>query len=207
MEQTFGRDKAKKNIIIFVVGVFISILASIIPSIGELANLPWLTFIAFVGLIGFILEIYAIIRLRNVNKYYANSLWAVIFDIVASTVAITLSVAYTFNEGNTILPRLVNGFGIASDIFEALSVINFVLGTNVLAAESGKAMPKLTRIIVLGYVGIFAVSLVVNLLELIPAIAENATVLFVFAVIILVLYIIREIAYLFFLIRALWRVE
>lgn len=208
MEKTFGREKAKRYIVMFIIGVFFIIISNIIQAVGEVTANPILTYFGVLSFVGLLLQIIAIILLRNVNKKYANSLWMLILNLILFAVAFTLSiVAILRNEPNAFdTPILFIGLG--QDITEALVVIFFVLGTNQLAEEGGKGMPILTKIIVRGYIGIFLVALLLTLLSaFIPAIKENQIATWIFGIIILVLYVAREVAYLFFLIKSLWRVK
>lgn len=207
MEQTRGREKAKLYIILFVVGVFISFASNVISYAGDFAGISWMSLLGFGTLAGLVLQVIAIICLRNVNKNYANALWSLILDLLLTAAIITITLIMLFTEWNQSLDTALTWLDIASDVAEASIVIYFVLGTNQLATECGNGMPKLTKIIIIGYVGTFLVSLVFNLLNLIPAIGGNEIVALVFMIIILSLYVIREIAYIIFLIRALFRVK
>ena len=209
MEQSIGREKAKRYVVLFVIGVFLTFISTVVAEVGDrVEGLSWLTFFAFAALVGAILQIIAIIKLRNVNKSYANALWALILNfLILLTIAI-IGVISAIQEGNASLDRANDWLAVGSDFTEALIVIYFVYGTNKLAEENDKGMPILTRTIVIGYMAIFAISLLLKILNmLVPAIGENEVVTAVFGIIILVLYIVREIAYLFFLIRSLWRVK
>ena len=207
MQQTVGREKAKRNIVLFIIGVFIGFTASVIASVGLITGNGILTIVGAAGLAGLILQIIAIICLRNVNSYYANALWCLILDLLLNLVIIILDIVILVQEGNATLSNITTWLDVASNVAEAGIVIYFVLGTNQLAEENGKGMPILTKTIVFGYVGLFILSLVFNLLQLIPAIGGNPTVFNVFTVVVLVLYVVRELAYILFLIRALFRVK
>ena len=209
MEQSRGREKAKRYVVLFIIGVFLAFINTVVAEVGDrVEGLSWLTFFAFAALVGAILQIIAIIKLRNVNKSYANALWALILNfLILLTIAI-IGVISAIQEGNASLDRANDWLAVGSDFTEALIVVYFVYGTNKLAEENDKGMPILTRMIVIGYMAIFAISLLLKILNmLVPAIGENEVVTAVFGIIILVLYIVREIAYIFFLIRALWRVK
>ena len=209
MEQSRGREKAKHYVVLFIVGVFLAFIMTVIAEIGDrVEGLSWLTFFAFVALVGAILQIIAIIKLRNVNKSYANALWALILYFLIILIVTILSVIAAIQDGNESLEKASDWLTVVSELAEALVVVYFVYGTNKLAEENEKGMPILTRIIVIGYMAIFAISLLLNILSmLVPAINENTVVLSVFGIVVLVLYAVREIAYLFFLIRVLWRVK
>ena len=207
MEQTRGRDKAKRNIVLFVIGVFLTFIATVLTSVGTATGITWLAFFGFLALVGSVLEIIAIVLLRNVNKKYANALWALIFNfLIVLTIAILTGIS-VFQEGNESLDNAANWLQLAADLTESLIVVYFVFGTNQLAEENGKGMPILTKGVVYGYMGIFAFALVLKILNFIPAISENTTVTAVFGIIVIVLYVIRTICYVFFLIRSLWRVK
>ena len=207
MQQTVGREKAKRNIVLFIIGVFIGFATSVIASVGLITGNGILTIVGAAGLAGLILQIIAIICLRNVNSHYANALWCLILDLLLNLVIIILDIVILVQEGNATLSNITTWLDVASNVAEAGIVIYFVLGTNQLAEENGKGMPILTKTIVFGYVGLFILSLVFNLLQLIPAIGGNPTVVNVFTVVVLVLYVVRELAYILFLIRALFRVK
>lgn len=207
MEQARGRNNAKRNIIIFIIGTFLSFLAIVLPSIGIAAGIDWMSFFILLGLVGVILEVIAIIGLRNVNKQYANAMWALILMAILTVTSTVLSIVEAFNEGNKALSTASDWISVGLELAEVLIVVNFVLGTNELAKENDKGMPVLTKIIVYGYMGLFLISLAFKLLGFIPAISENTIVTNTFGIVTLVLYIIREIAYVFFLIKSLWRVQ
>lgn len=208
MEQTFGRDKAKRNIIIFVIGAFLTFLSNVVTLTGDVTGIVWLSYFGVVSFIGLILQIIAIILLRNVNKNYANALWMVIFNIIIVLTILILNIVAGVNNKPEMFETPINWLSIVQELSEALIVINFVLGTNKLAEESGKGMPVLTKVIIRGYVGVFLVSALLNLLSfLIPAIKDNQVAILIFGIILIVLYVIREIAYAFFLIKSLFRVE
>ena len=209
MEQSIGREKAKRYVVLFVIGVFLAFIMTVIAEIGDrVEGASWLTFFALVALAGAILQIIAIIKLRNVNKSYANALWALILYFLIVLVVTILGVIAAIQDGNESLEKASDWLTIGSEFAEALVVVYFVFGTNKLAEENEKGMPILTRIIVIGYMAIFAIALLLNILSmLVPAIKENTVVLGVFGIVVLVLYAAREIAYIFFLIRALWRVK
>ena len=90
MEQSRGREKAKRYVVLFIIGVFLTFISTVIAEIGDrVEGLSWLTFFAFAALVGGILQIIAIIKLRNVNKSYANALWALILNfLILLTIAI-----------------------------------------------------------------------------------------------------------------------
>ncbi|MBE6133840.1 MAG: hypothetical protein E7178_04145 [Erysipelotrichaceae bacterium] len=207
MQVSLGREKAKRNIVIFVIGTFLLFIASVLTNAADVAHVEWLNYFVVMSFVGTILQIIAIVLLRNVNKCYANSLWALILSLLCLLVVFILTLIASTQQDPTTLAKVADGFSIASSIAEALVVIFFVKGTNQLAEENDKGMPILTKIIIRGYILIFLLSIILSLLSYIPAIGENATVVNVFAIIILVLYVIREIAYLFFLIKSLWRVK
>lgn len=208
MQQTVGREKAKRNIVLFIIGVFIGFIASTLAAVGLITVNPVLALLGALGLFGLILQIIAIICLRNVNSHYANALWCLIFDLILNLVMLIIDIIVFFQEGgNATLSNVSSWLDVASNVAEAGIVVYFVLGTNQLAEENGKGMPLLTRIIVVGYMVIFVLSLAFSLLQLIPAIGENQVVVSVFSIIGLVLYVVRELAYIIFLIRALFRVE
>ena len=190
MEQSIGREKAKRYVVLFVIGVFLTFISTVVAEVGDrVEGLSWLTFFAFAALVGAILQIIAIIKLRNVNKSYANALWALILNfLILLTIAI-IGVISAIQEGNASLDRANDWLAVGSDFTEALIVIYFVYGTNKLAEENDKGMPILTRTIVIGYMAIFAISLLLKILNmLVPAIGENEVVTAVFGIIILVLY-------------------
>lgn len=208
MEKTFGREKAKRYIVMFTVGVFLILISNIVQSVGDAIGNPVLSYIGVLSFVGLILQIIAIILLRNVNKRYANSLWMLILNLILFAVAFTLNIIEAVRNEPELFTTALSWIGIGQELTEALVVIYFVLGTNQLAEEDGKGMPILTKLIVRGYVAIFLVSLLLTLLTLfIPAIKENQIATLIFAIILLVLYVVREVAYLFFLIKSLWRVK
>ncbi|MBO4285913.1 MAG: hypothetical protein J5880_01100 [Bacilli bacterium] len=209
MEQSRGREKAKHYVVLFIIGVFLTFITTVITEIGErVEGLSWLSFFIFAALVGSILQIIAIVKLRNVNKSYANALWALILNFLIILVVTILGVIAAFQDGNESLEVASDWLLVAAEFAEALVVVHFVIGTNKLAEENEKGMPILTKIIVIGYMAIFVIALLLNILSMIvPAIKENTIVLGVFGTIILVLYAVREVAYIFFLIRALWRVK
>lgn len=207
MQQTVGREKAKRNIVLFIIGVFIGLIASVVSEVGLITSNPVLTILGAVGLVGLILQIIAIVCLRNVNNQYANAMWCLILDLLINLVIIILDIIIFVQDGNATLSTVGTWLDVASDVAEAGIVVYFVLGTNKLAEENGKGMPVLTKIIVVGYVIMFLLSLAFNLLGLIPAIGENQVVAYAFSIVVLVLYVVREIAYILFLIRSLFRVK
>ena len=208
MEKTFGREKAKRHIVMFIVGVFLILISNIVQSVGDAIGNPVLSYIGVLSFVGLILQIIAIILLRNVNKRYANALWMLILNLILFAVAFTLNIIEAARNEPELFTTALSWIGIGQELTEALVVIYFVLGTNQLAEEDGKGMPILTKLIVRGYVAIFLVSLLLTLLSLlIPAIKENQIATLIFAIILLVLYVVREVAYLFFLIKSLWRVK
>ena len=207
MQQTVGREKAKRNIVLFIIGVFIGLIASVVSGVGLITINPVLTILGAVGLVGLILQIIAIVCLRNVNNHYANAMWCLILDLLINLVMIILDIIIFVQDGNATLSTVGTWLDVASDVTEAGIVVYFVLGTNKLAEENGKGMPVLTKIIVVGYVIMFLLSLAFNLLGLIPAIGENQIVVYTFSIVVLVLYVVREIAYILFLIRSLFRVK
>ena len=207
MEQTLGREKAKRNIVIFVIGVFITFIGSLLSGLSDVIGVSWLEFFGFLALVGGVFEIIAIILLRNVNKKYANALWALILYLLLGLTSFILILIAGFGEDPNRFDIVTTWLDVAGDFAEALIVVNFVLGTNKLAEENNKGMPLLTKGVVYGYMGIFLIAVVFNILSLIPAIRENAVVLLVFSIIVFILYIIRSISYIFFLIKSLWRVE
>ena len=207
MQQTVGREKAKRNIVLFIIGVFIGLIASVVSGVGLITTNPVLTILGAVGLVGLILQIIAIVCLRNVNNHYANAMWCLILDLLINLVMIILDIIIFVQDGNATLSTVGTWLDVASDVTEAGIVVYFVLGTNKLAEENGKGMPVLTKIIVVGYVIMFLLSLAFNLLGLIPAIGENQIVVYTFSIVVLVLYVVREIAYILFLIRSLFRVK
>ena len=207
MEQTLGREKAKRNIVIFVIGVFITFIGSLLSGLSDVIGVSWLEFFGFLALVGGVFEIIAIILLRNVNKKYANALWALILYLLLGLTSFILILIADFGEDPNRFDIVTTWLDVAGDFAEALIVVNFVLGTNKLAEENNKGMPLLTKGVVYGYMGIFLIAVVFNILSLIPAIRENAVVLLVFSIIVFILYIIRSISYIFFLIKSLWRVE
>lgn len=208
MEKTFGREKAKRYIVMFIVGVFLILISNIVQSVGDAIGNPVLSYIGVLSFVGLILQIIAIILLRNVNKRYANALWMLILNLILFAVAFTLNIIEAVRNEPELFTTALSWIGIGQELTEALVVIYFVLGTNQLAEEDGKGMPILTKLIVRGYVAIFLVSLLLTLLTLfIPAIKENQIATLIFAIILLVLYVVREVAYLFFLIKSLWRVK
>ena len=207
MQVSLGREKAKRNIVIFVIGTFLLFIASILTNVADVAHVEWLNYFVVMSFVGTILQIIAIILLRNVNKNYANALWALILSLLCLLVVFILTLIASTQQDPTTLAKVADGFSIASTVAEALVVIFFVKGTNQLAEENDKGMPVLTKVIIRGYLLIFLLSIILSLLSYIPAIGENQIVIGVFAIIILVLYVVREIAYLFFLIKSLWRVK
>ena len=134
-------------------------------------------------------------------------MWCLILDLLINLVMIILDIIIFVQDGNATLSTVGTWLDVASDVTEAGIVVYFVLGTNKLAEENGKGMPVLTKIIVVGYVIMFLLSLAFNLLGLIPAIGENQIVVYTFSIVVLVLYVVREIAYILFLIRSLFRVK
>ena len=189
-------------------GVFLILISNIVQSVGDAIGNPVLSYIGVLSFVGLILQIIAIILLRNVNKRYANALWMLILNLILFAVAFTLNIIEAARNEPELFTTALSWISIGQELTEALVVIYFVLGTNQLAEEDGKGMPILTKLIVRGYVGIFLVSLLLTLLTLlIPAIKENQIATLIFAIILLVLYVVREVAYLFFLIKSLWRVK
>ena len=207
MEQTMGRENAKRNIILFVVGVLISFLGTLTSSLSDVTGVDWLSYFAFLALVGSILQIIAIILLRNVNKKYANALWGLILSFLLVLTVFILGIIAILSENPSQYDVAIGWLQIASDFAEALIVVNFVLGTNQLAEENDKGMPILTKAVVYGYMGMFVISVVFDALCLIPAIRENLVVVEAFTIVVTVLYVIRSICYLAFLIRSLWRVK
>ena len=207
MQQTVGREKAKRNIILFIIGVFIAFVTDILSTVGSLTGNVILTYIGMAALAGLVLQIIAIVCLRNVNSHYANAMWCLIIDLLLTIINIVLIIIIALGKGNDAIVSVSNWVDVASDIAEASIVIFFVLGTNQLAEENDKGMPLLTKIIVIGYMVMFFISLVFSLLTHFTGLGENETVVGVFTIVIFVLYVIREIAYIIFLIRALFRVK
>ena len=206
MQVSVGREKAKRNIIIFIVGVFLAFLATVLNSIGDAVDNSVLSYFGFLSVVGVIFQIIAIYCLRNVNRRYASAMWALILNLLLTITTIILFAIYiaTVNES---LETAISWMDTATSFSEALIVIYFVLGTNELAEENGKGMPVLTKSIIYGYMGIFIISLIFFFLSFIPAIKENQTVVTMFAIMGIVLYVVREVSYVFFLIRSLWRVK
>ena len=207
MQVSKGRENAKRNIVLFVIGALLSIISTIVVELADVTSVGWLNYFFVGSFIGAILQIIAIILLRNVNKSYASALWALILNLIVSLVSAVLSTVAIYQEDPSTLERVSNGFDIASNILEALVVINFVKGTNALAEENGKGMPILAKTIIRAYLCIFVLTIVFNVLSFVPAIGNNETVIRIFNIVLLVLFVIRGFAYLFFLIKALWRVK
>ena len=206
MVQNTGKEHARGDIILFTIGFFLTAIALIVSIAGLAIENLWMTLIGFGTLVGLILELIAIIRLRNVNEKFASCLWMIILSFL---LALAMSIINIVNQDGTneTLITVVNVLNLVNIFVDAAISVYFVLGTNKLATENGKGMPKLTKTITFAYVVIAIIDIVFSAISYFTTISTNEVVANVFSIIVLVLLIIRSVGFVIFLLRAINRVK
>ena len=152
MVRSQRQPRVKPNIILFIVGALIFVGALYFATEQELTFAPWLRFLSFIGIAGIIIQVIAIYRLRPFSRFYVASFVAVIFDFLFVVGYLVFATLYFIDrDWFPELGAIVAILNILMTLAETIIMVCFVVGTNKVAEEYGRGMPKLTKIILLVY--------------------------------------------------------
>ena len=210
MSEYFDEKRSpRKNIILFLVGAFIFIgCLYVATDLNDYLKIPGLEYARYAGLVGIILQIIAVIRLIQFNKYFIASLIFIIFDTLLVTTYLTLLILRDYTPVNvpnvTLLLEILNLLMIVA---ESLLMVFFALGVNAIAAENYNSMNVLTKVVVFVYLFVGIGQALLTTLGLAGVTLPDIFFLRLIVKAINVLGLAKEVLMLIFLITALVRIK
>lgn len=202
-----SKSRVRSNILLFLIGIILDFVGSIIAGGGVVGNVPTLTLFSLLSIAGAILQIIAIVSLRNENKNYANAMWSLILYVLVLLSMTIVSIVSSNNPGSKALVNVSLVLDAVSDVVKAFIAIYFVLGTNQVCGELASDMPRLTRTIVILILVTTIIGVVFNILGLFDGIKVNEPATIAFGIIALVFDALASILHFIFLLKAQARLK
>lgn len=145
------RRSPRKQLILFLVGGLIFIACLFVATdLNEYIKIPALELVRYAGLVGLILQIFAVARLRQFSNKYVGSIVCIILDIILAAGYITLYIIDKYTSA--VIPQcamIMEALNIAMIVAESFIMIFFALGTNQLARDYYNSMDLLTKLVVI----------------------------------------------------------
>ena len=159
MSYVSGDGKPRRKIVLFIVGIIIFFAALYVATdVANFVKLDILKYFRIIAIVGLIIQIIAIYKLRVYSKYYVFSFCAVILDLIIVTPYIVFLLMNDLNPtAYPWLPDALKACNIAEVVAETLIMVFFFVATDELAEQSFHGMGKLTVILIIVYVLLAAV--------------------------------------------------